>query len=178
MPTPTASLLANGTGPDTTTVSGSQMPPAISASRSTVCCRCGTSTTSPIAAALCHGLLRRGCGRCRREPLRFRDCRTKLIFTGNVVNPNWTTKIEGDFSRNGGGFTLLDGWIDYNYGNGWQIKAGQFKDPLLREELIADENLQLVEALERQPDLHRRPGVCRASWPPDRRCVPLHGVVQ
>jgi len=69
----------------------------------------------------------------------FEMARTKLVFWGNVVNPDWTYKVEGDFSSRGGSdgtFTLEDAWINWDYGNGWGIKLGQYRLPLLREELV------------------------------------------
>jgi len=82
----------------------------------------------------------------------FENRRTRLIFSGHVVDPAWTYKIQGDFAftdqvmfnvgdgyvtdDDSGGFNLLDAWIQYDYGNGWYTRVGQFKGPLLREELV------------------------------------------
>lgn len=65
----------------------------------------------------------------------FENTRTKLMFSGNVVNPDWMYYIEADFGQ-GGTFTLDDAYIAYNYGNGWTAMMGQFKAPVLREELV------------------------------------------
>lgn len=65
----------------------------------------------------------------------FENTRTRLIFSGHVVDPSWTYKIQGDFGRNGT-FGLLDAWIQKDYGNGWYSRIGQFKGPLLREESV------------------------------------------
>jgi hypothetical protein len=70
----------------------------------------------------------------------FEMARTKLVFFGNVVNPDWTYEVEGDFSSRAGGegsFTLENAWINYDYGNGWGFKVGQYRLPVLREELVA-----------------------------------------
>jgi hypothetical protein len=75
----------------------------------------------------------------------FENARTKLIFDGHIVDPSWTYKIEGDFSRSGGGFTLLDAWINYDFGNGWGLKFGQFKAPGGHEELVDSSMQQAVE---------------------------------
>jgi hypothetical protein len=66
----------------------------------------------------------------------FENTRTKLIFSGNVVNPDYMYYIEADFDRDGGAFMLEDAYIAYNYGNGWKAIMGQFKAPILREELV------------------------------------------
>jgi hypothetical protein len=75
----------------------------------------------------------------------FENTRTKLIFSGNVVNPDWMYYIEADFARDGGDFNLDDAYIAYNYGNGWKVMMGQFKAPLLREELVHSMHQQAVE---------------------------------
>jgi hypothetical protein len=65
----------------------------------------------------------------------FENTRTKLIFSGHVVNPDWMYLIEANFGTCGT-FTLEDAYIAYNYGNGWKAMMGQFKAPFLREELV------------------------------------------
>jgi hypothetical protein len=65
----------------------------------------------------------------------FENTRTKLMFSGNVVNPDWMYYIEADFMETGT-FTLDDAYIAYNFGNGWTAMMGQFKAPVLREELV------------------------------------------
>jgi hypothetical protein len=67
----------------------------------------------------------------------FQTRRTKLEFSGHVVNPNWTYKVVGAFDRDGGSFNLEDAYVGYNFGNGWRVKMGQFKAPFLREELVS-----------------------------------------
>lgn len=74
----------------------------------------------------------------------FENTRTKLWFTGHIVNPQWMYHIEtGINNGDSGSWSLLDAWIGYDYGNGWKIKMGQFKTPLLREELV-DSRYQLA----------------------------------
>lgn len=67
----------------------------------------------------------------------FEVRRAKLDFWGHIVNPSWKYRIEGDFDSDSGDFNLLDSWIKYDYGNGWSTAIGQFKAPLLREELVS-----------------------------------------
>ena len=74
----------------------------------------------------------------------FKNKRTKLWFSGNVVSPQWQYMIEADFFHRGGGlFELRDAYIAYDYGDGWKARAGQFKAPFLREELV-DARYQLA----------------------------------
>lgn len=75
----------------------------------------------------------------------FENTRTKLWFSGHVVNPQWKYVIEGDFNREGGGFGLLDGYINYDYGDGMSVTVGQFKLPFLREQLVDSRYQQAVE---------------------------------
>lgn len=63
--------------------------------------------------------------------------RTRLNFSGNLFNPNFTYYIQGDFDRDGGEFGLLDAFGKYQFQNNWSVRFGQFKLPLLREELVS-----------------------------------------
>lgn len=74
----------------------------------------------------------------------FENSRTKLIFSGNAVSPDWTYKIEGDFGSDGD-FSLLDAYISWDYGSGWSVRMGQFKRPFLREELVDSRHQLAVE---------------------------------
>lgn len=72
----------------------------------------------------------------------FQTRRTKLIFEGHVFDPNLFYKVQGDFSRAGGGFGggnfgLQDAYVGYKWDNGFSAQWGQFKMPFLREELVS-----------------------------------------
>lgn len=71
----------------------------------------------------------------------FQNTQTKLRFSGHVVDPSWTYAIQGGFSETGGGFGLEDAWVQYDYGNGWTARMGQFKMPLMRESLVSSRYL-------------------------------------
>lgn len=72
----------------------------------------------------------------------FEATRTRINFSGNVVNPDMKFRIEGGWSdaegtdSSGGAFTLLDAYGHYHFNNGMYLKWGQFKPALLREESI------------------------------------------
>lgn len=68
----------------------------------------------------------------------FEARRTRLIFKGNIVDPKLFYYIQGDFSRSGGDFGLLDAYAGYKYDGGFTLKWGQFKSPFMREELVSD----------------------------------------
>ena len=74
----------------------------------------------------------------------FENTRTKLILSGNVLNPNWTYRVESNFGQ-GGVDTLEDAWINYDFDNGFSFTVGQFKLPGLREEMVWSGYQQAVE---------------------------------
>jgi len=75
----------------------------------------------------------------------FENARTRLVFTGNVMNPQWTYKIQGNFGRDGGdgSFALEDAWVNYTMDNGFNVMVGQMKVPFNREWTV-DEMEQLA----------------------------------
>jgi len=75
----------------------------------------------------------------------FENRRTKLNFTGNIVDRSWQYRVQGAFNRNGGDFRLEDAWLRKNFDNGLYVRAGQFKGPLLREELVSSQRQLTVE---------------------------------
>ena len=74
----------------------------------------------------------------------FDQTRSRLIFQGNVINPNLSFYVEGAFdgSADGGtlgsdgSFTLLAYWGQYEFDNGVALKFGQFKAPVTRERMV------------------------------------------
>jgi hypothetical protein len=79
----------------------------------------------------------------------FENARTKLWFSGHVVNPQWQYLIETDFSRlidpddEETSVQLLDAYLAHDYGTGFMMTMGQFKLPFLREQLV-DARYQLA----------------------------------
>lgn len=65
----------------------------------------------------------------------FEMPRTRIIFSGNVLDPNLSFKVEGQFSDgNGdGGFGLLDAFTAYKFSDEFTVAGGQFQIPLMRE---------------------------------------------
>ena len=64
----------------------------------------------------------------------FEVPRTRLIFSGNVLDPNLLFKVEGEFSdSNDGNFGLLDAFAAYKYNDEFTMAMGQFQIPLMRE---------------------------------------------
>ena len=76
----------------------------------------------------------------------FENRRTKLFFSGHIVDPTWQYQLELDASSSGGGFSLGEFvYVQKDFGNGWKVRAGQFKPPFLREEFVSSRRLLLVE---------------------------------
>ena len=89
----------------------------------------------------------------------FENRRTKLTFTGFVLDPSWTYEVKPVFNRapgsvTGGGATFSSGnitgsvediWVQKDYGNGMMWRVGQFKTPLLREELVSSSSQLAAE---------------------------------
>lgn len=75
----------------------------------------------------------------------FQAARTKIGAKGNIVNKDWSYNILGNFSRDSGEFGLQDAYVEYKLPNGLRVRWGQFKLPLLREELVDDPHQLAVE---------------------------------
>lgn len=78
----------------------------------------------------------------------FENTRSRLTFSGYVFNESFEYLIRGDFFGNRGAsgfFNLLDSWIRYIINDEWSVRAGQFKLPFNREELVSDEYQLAVE---------------------------------
>lgn len=66
--------------------------------------------------------------------------RLKLRWHGNIVNPNWKFMVQADFAGDGS-LSLEKGYGQYDF-EGWEggfIRFGQFKLPVLAEELVEPE---------------------------------------
>jgi len=67
----------------------------------------------------------------------FENRRTKLVFSGHVVDPTWQYKLQASFENAAGGPTIVDdALIRKDFENGWNVTFGQFKLPFLREDLM------------------------------------------
>lgn len=76
----------------------------------------------------------------------FENRRAKLFFRGNVVDPSWTYEFEVQGSRTSG--SMQEGeniWIQKDLGSGFKLKAGQFKAPFNREELVSAKELMTID---------------------------------
>ena len=89
----------------------------------------------------------------------FENRRTKLAFTGFVIDPSWTYEIQPIFNRSPGAVTSGDQtfssgnivgsvenvWIQKTFDNGFNVRVGQFKSPFMREELVSSTSQLAVE---------------------------------
>lgn len=89
----------------------------------------------------------------------FENRRTKLTFSGFVIDPSLTFEVKPIFNRSStslssGDQTLSnrdvvgsieDIWVQKSFGNGFSVRGGQFKAPFLREELVSSSSQLAVE---------------------------------
>ena len=65
--------------------------------------------------------------------------RVRLTFFGNVVDPSWTYEVKIAFNRTATASNnafVDEAFVTKDLGGGWSLRAGQFKPPFLREELV------------------------------------------
>jgi hypothetical protein len=81
----------------------------------------------------------------------FENRRTKIAFTGHIIDPTVTFEVQPVWSRSSGSNSsnangsIENIWIQKAYANGIAIRAGQFKAPYLREELVSSTSQLAVE---------------------------------
>lgn len=66
----------------------------------------------------------------------FENRRARLISFGQV-DKDTSYRIQAEF-RGNGNMVLQDAFASYKLGEGWKLSVGQFKLPMLREELVTD----------------------------------------
>jgi hypothetical protein len=74
----------------------------------------------------------------------FQTRRTKIDLNGEIRN-DWFFRVLGAFERDGGSFVLEEAFAGYKFANGVKARWGQFKLPLLREELVSSGRQLAVE---------------------------------
>jgi hypothetical protein len=75
----------------------------------------------------------------------FTTRRTRLNFQGNLTK-ELSFRVDGDVMPGTGVFgNTTDTYLDYKIDDNFSVRLGQFKPPLLKEELINDLNQQFVE---------------------------------
>jgi len=67
----------------------------------------------------------------------FTNPRTVLRFDGNIYD-KFIYGIQGIFARSGGGFTLEDAYVGYVSDSGLIFIAGQYREPILWEDVLND----------------------------------------
>lgn len=74
----------------------------------------------------------------------FENRRTKLTFSGHIVDRSWDYRIQSAANRDGGDFDLDDAFIAKHFGD-WTLRVGQFKPPFMREESVSSSRQMAVE---------------------------------
>ena len=78
----------------------------------------------------------------------FENKRTRLSFSGNLVDSSWNYKVayyfgySNDVEFDGANNVLADAWVSKDFGNGFKLTAGQFKLPYSGEYGLDAGNLQ------------------------------------
>ena len=67
----------------------------------------------------------------------FEIRRFKIRAEGNAVTPDLTYVFQYATSSSSGTPNLEDAWVKYQWKPGWYVRGGQFKDPLLHEQLTS-----------------------------------------
>ena len=67
----------------------------------------------------------------------FQNRRTKLGFSGNVIDKTWEYQVLAAFNRATGEPILENALVKKSMESGWYIQFGQFKLPFLREENLS-----------------------------------------
>lgn len=67
----------------------------------------------------------------------FEIRRMKLEFLGNAFTPNLTYNFRWSTSSSGGGLTLENAFIIYQFSDQWAFRAGQWKDNVFHEESVS-----------------------------------------
>ena len=87
----------------------------------------------------------------------FENRRTKLTFTGFVIDPSWTYEVKlvanratgtvtgATYSANNIVGSVEEIFVQKDFGNGMMLRAGQFKAPFIREELVSSASQLTVE---------------------------------
>lgn len=80
----------------------------------------------------------------------FEVTRTKLTLSGHILGPDLEYLVRTDATRNEPGLVtglmyLRDYWFRYRLDNEWSIRAGQFKVPFNREEMVASQYQLAIE---------------------------------
>lgn len=67
----------------------------------------------------------------------FELTNARITFAGNLINPRLTFLVEGEFGKEDGAYSApFNYYLKYSKGF-WAIKAGQFKLPVMHEEIVS-----------------------------------------
>ena len=70
--------------------------------------------------------------------------RARLIFSGNILNKQFSYKIKTDLRSSEGGSDLKEAWLQWN-GDSVNARFGQFKVPFSRQENGSSGELQMID---------------------------------
>lgn len=75
----------------------------------------------------------------------FQTRRTRLSFRGTLPGELLSFRIQTDFGRTDGVLDVIDAWAQRELGNGWSLRAGQWKPPFEREFAVSSRDVLGVD---------------------------------
>jgi hypothetical protein len=75
----------------------------------------------------------------------FENRRIRYIFSGHVLDPSITYKLQATYNRDGGELELEDAYVQKECDNGWHVLAGQARPPFTREVIVSTFRQTAVE---------------------------------
>ncbi|MCB0359160.1 MAG: hypothetical protein KDD44_05980, partial [Bdellovibrionales bacterium] len=71
--------------------------------------------------------------------------RVRLVASGDLMDGEFSYKLQNDFASNGGGSDLKDAWIQWNLDDAAMVRMGQYKQPFSRQENASSAKLQFPD---------------------------------
>jgi len=75
----------------------------------------------------------------------FNTTLARVNFSGNMLNKQFSYRIENDFISDNSGSTMKDAWFQWNWDDMAKLKVGQFKVPFSRQENVGDPYFQFID---------------------------------
>jgi len=81
----------------------------------------------------------------REDASSFNTTLARVTFAGNVLNKQFSYKVQNDFAADSGGSSMKDVWLQWNLDDSAKVRMGQFKVPFGRQELVGDTKEQFID---------------------------------
>ena len=84
-------------------------------------------------------------GTNREDASSFNTTLARVTFDGNVLNKQFSYRVQNDFAADSGGNSMRDVWLQWNLDDAAKLRMGQFKVPFGRQELNGDTKIQFID---------------------------------